>query len=127
MRRAGKNDGTGKQSGALAQKFDERWNVAHHVARVAVLHHAAVYRGLDAEPARIRNLVRSYKARTDGGECIEAFSTAPLAAALFQLPVAGANVVAAGVAGDVVERLLPAYVFADFADDDDEFALIIQF
>src|SRR5258706_651062 len=126
VRRAGKNGGAREQRRALAQEFDQRWDVAHHVAGVAVLHHATVHRGLDAQPAGVRDGLRSHEARADWGKRIETFSSAPLAAALLQLPIARAHVVAARVAGDILESALAAHVFTSFADDDHEFAFIVQ-
>src|SRR6266404_3664123 len=126
VRRAGKNGGAREQRRALAQEFDQRWDVAHHVAGVAVLHHATVHRGLDAQPAGVRDGVRSHQARTDGRKGVEALPAAPLAAAFFQLPVAGAHVVPTGIACDVLERTLAAHVFARLPNDDDEFAFVVQ-
>src|SRR3984893_6176175 len=126
VRRASKNSGARKQGRALAQEFDQRWNVAYHVARIAVLHHAAVHRGFNAQPPGVRDGLWSYQTRTNRRKRVEAFSAAPLTAAFLQLPVARAHIVAAGVASNVLESVLAAHVFASFADDDHEFALVVE-
>jgi len=38
MRRSGQNDRAGYESGAAAEKFDQRWNIENHVPCAPVLH-----------------------------------------------------------------------------------------
>src|SRR5690606_29539415 len=63
---------------------------------------------------------------TERAEGVEALGLAPLAAAEIALPVAGGDVVRAGVAQDVVERFGAGDVFAALADDDGELAFVID-
>src|SRR5262249_29368097 len=67
-----------------------------------------------------------HQTRTHGREGIERFSPAPLAASFVALPIAGANIVGAGVAEDVVEGPGTWDILARLADDDGQLALVVH-
>lgn len=74
----------------------------------------------------IGNLVGSDEAGTNWAESIEGLSATPLAAASVFLPVAGTDIIGAGVACDIVERFRGGNVFAITSDDDGEFAFVVD-
>jgi len=76
----------------------------NHVFCVAVLHDAAVDYGSNAEVSRIAERIQSNEARAERSEAVKAFAADPLGPALFQLPVARTDIVAAGETGYVIER-----------------------
>jgi hypothetical protein len=86
-----------------------------------------VEHGADLERVGIGNLVAGHEHGAERAEGVEALRLAPLAAAERPaLPVARGDVVAAGVAEHVVEGVGAGDVFAAPADDDREFALVVD-
>ena len=63
---------------------------------------------------------------TEGAESIEGLSATPLPTAGVFLPIAGADVVSAGVACDKVERFRGGNVFTITSDDNGEFAFVVD-
>ena len=82
--------------------------------------------GLDFERVGIGNLVLRDQRRAERAERVERLAAAPLAAAKVLLPVAGADVVAAGVAQHVVEGVLLRGVLARLADHDGQLAFVVD-
>ena len=62
----------------------------------------------------------------DRGEGVERLAGHPLLARLVELPVAGRDVVADRVAGDVLHRLLDRDVPPAAADDHDQLGLVVD-
>ena len=81
---------------------------------------------LIAETIWIRNFVGGDEARAERREGIEKFAATPLAAAAFYLPIAGADIVGAGVAKDIFQSVGAADILAFFADDNGEFTFVID-
>lgn len=82
--------------------------------------------GADAEGLGVGDFVGGDEAGSERAKSIEAFSTAPLAAAGDFLPVAGTDIIGAGVAEDGLESVLFSSVFCAAGDDDSEFALVVH-
>src|SRR5215472_4644944 len=97
-----------------------------HVPRICVLHRPAAHNRSNPKVARIADGTRRYQARPDGCKGVKAFSATPLTPAHFQLPVACADVVSAGVAGHIIESVFAGNVFAFLADNDDKLTLVID-
>lgn len=81
----------------------------------------------DGKTVRIGNGLRGYEGGAHWGESIEGLAPAELAATELFLPVAGANVVSAGVAEHMVERIGAGGIPAAPSDHDDEFSLVVDF
>ena len=126
VRRAGEDHRARQQCGAAAEEFNERGYVEDHVAGRPVLHHFAIQRRSNAEIIRIWNLVRRRDARSQRSERVKSFSATPLPLAPLDLPVPRADVIGAGVAQDVVERIAFGDVLASFANHDRQFTLVVN-
>jgi len=127
LRGASQDDSAGDEGGAAAEVFDDRRDIEDHVAGGPILHAFAVEDRGNLEGIRIRDVFRSDEAGTERRKGIEELATAPLAAAEFDLVIAGGNIIGTGVAEHVVERIFTADVFAGFADHDREFAFVVHF
>ena len=123
---AGEDDRTGKQRGAAAEKFDDGWDIENHVVRIPVLHRLAVENRAYAERVGIWNFIRRDETWAERGEGVEGFSTTPLAAPEILLPIAGADIIRAGVAEDIFESAGAGGVLAFFPDDDGELAFVVD-
>ena len=97
-----------------------------HVAGIGVLHGLAVNDRLNVKLSGIADGIGRCKARTDGRKGVKTLAPAPLAAAHFQLPIARADIVSAGVACDVVEGSFAGNVFTFLPDDGNQLALVID-
>jgi hypothetical protein len=124
--RAGEDDRAGEKGLAAAEELDESGNVEDHVVGVPVLHRFAIENRADAERVGIRDFVPCHQHGAERAERVEALGLAPLAAAEIALPVAGGDIVGAGVAEDVVEGVGARDVLAALADDDGELALVVD-
>src|SRR5690606_21184597 len=102
MRSSGENDGSGKKSCASAQKFNQRRHVENHVVGVPILHDFAVEDGPDLKRVGIWDFVRGDDAWSERSERVEKFAAAPLSPTLFDLPIAGADIVGASVSENVI-------------------------
>ena len=103
LRSAGEYGGARKQGGAAAEEFDQGRNAENHVVRVPILHDLAVEQSLNAQRVWVGDGFGRREARPKRRERVKPFPAAPLGATPFELPVARANVIATGVAGDVFE------------------------
>ncbi len=74
----------------------------------------------------IPDLVGGDQPRAQRHKRVERLAAAPLAAAPLQLPVAGADVVGAGVPEHVIEGVLAADVLAGFADHHRQLAFVVH-
>ena len=81
----------------------------------------------NSQASGIRNLILGDEAWAQGCECIKGFSTTPLRATPFDLPIASADIVGAGVAKDMVQGILFPDIFSSFAKNHRQLALIIYF
>ena len=97
-----------------------------HVAGRPVLHGLAVDDRLDGECVGIGNVLRGDQRRAQRTEGGEGLAPAPLAPAPLQLPVTGADVVAAGVPQHVVQRLFASDVVAAPADHHGQLRLVVH-
>lgn len=86
----------------------------------------AVQPGADFEGLGVGDERRGDDARAVGRPGVEALAERPLAAAVLQLPVAVRDVVADGVAEDVVQGAGFGDVGARAADYGDEFAFVVE-
>ena len=103
VRCAGQNHCAGREPRTAAEKFYQRRHVEDHVVRIPVLHGLAIEDGTDAEVIGVGNLVRRRQARPQWAKGRKGLAAAPLAAAEFHLPVAGAHIVSARVPQYIVE------------------------
>ena len=126
VRGAGHDHRPRLQGAAAAEEGDQLAHVEDHVAGAPVLQGLAVHHRLDAQGVGIRNLVRGDQRRSQRTEGVEGLAAAPLPAAPLHLPIAGAHVVAAGVAEHVVDGLLAADVAAAAADHHRQLALVVH-
>lgn len=126
MGSAGENDGAWQQRGAAAEKGDDGRDIKDEVVATPVLHDLTIEDGADLESGGVGNLVLEDEAWTEGSKGVEGLATAPLASAPLDLPVAGADIVGAGVSKNVVQGLLASDIAAASADDDGEFAFIVD-
>lgn len=90
------------------------------------LNRLPVQLGPDTEGLRVLDEARADDSRAVGGPAVKALAERPLAAAVLDLPVAVGDVVADGVAHDVVEGVGLRHLGAALADDDDKLALVVQ-
>ena len=74
----------------------------------------------------VGDLVGGDQGRADRGEGVEGLAHHPLLARLVELPVACRDVVADGVAGDVLHRPIAGDVPPPLADDDHQLGLVID-
>ena len=130
------------QRRALRQERDRLRDAEDHLARVGRLDRGAVVDGADGQRVRGREVRGRHEAGADWGGGVEAwwwwvgvseetprrgegrtFGEGPLRVA--ELLRAGADVVAAGVAEDVVEGALRRDVAPGLADDDGEFGFVV--
>ena len=106
-----------------ADQFAGRKN---DVGQRIVLPLLAVEDGLDFQGVGIGDFILGDEGRAERTEGVERLAAAPLAASKILLPIAGRDVVAAGVAEDVVEGVFLGGVLAGLADDDGELAFVID-
>ncbi len=92
-----------------------------------VLHGAAVDAEADSQVANVTGFVGGNELGPERREGVERFAQQPLAAGLSLLPVAGRDIVAAGVARDVIESLIDRDVAAAASDDGDQLGFVIDF
>ena len=123
---AGQDDRSGGKGGAAAEKFDDFGDGEDHVVRAPVLDGFAVEKSADLEILGIGNFVGFNEAGTEGTESIEGFSATPLAAPGVFLPIAGADIIGAGVARHIVESFGCGDIFTIPSDDHGEFAFVID-
>ena len=126
VRRASENHGAGEERRAGAQEFDDRGDIEDHVVGIPILQGVAVKDRADTEGIRIGNFVAGDEYGAEWREGIEGLAAAPLAAAAVALPVAGGDIVGAGVTEDVGEGVGAGDVFATLANDDGELALVVD-
>ena len=93
---------------------------------VRILHGLTVQPQADAQVVRVGNLVGSDQLGSDRRERVEGLAGHPLFARLVELPVAGGDVVADGVAADILEGSLPRNMPPLSADHHDELGLIVD-
>ena len=77
--------------------------------------------------ANVAHFVAGHQFRAQRRKAIERFAQEPLAARLLGLPIAGRDVVTAGVSGDVFQSALAWDMPTACADDDHELRLVIDF
>lgn len=85
-----------QQSGASAEKFNQGGNIEYHVVSIPILHHFVVENGFNGESVRVGYIVARHQAGAERGKGVETLAPAPLASTQFELPVARADVIAAG-------------------------------
>lgn len=122
---ASEDDGARDERRAAAEEFDEGRDIKNHVGGIRVLHGLAVDVSLNAEGNRVGHFIWSHKGRTEGEKCIECFSAAPLAAAELLLPIARTDVVGAGEAEHVIQRVIAGNILGRPPDDDRKLAFEI--
>ena len=93
---------------------------------VGLLHHGPVQPQADIQLTGISHLVRRDQFGTAGCEGIEGLAQQPLAGGFAQLPVAGGDIIAAGVAGHQREGLVGGDLLALPADDHDQFGFVVD-
>src|SRR5260370_7859048 len=98
----------------------------NHVARVCVLHDAAVHNLLNLQRPGIMDGILGHQARPERRKGVETFPPAPLAPSHFQLPVAGADVVSTRVPGHIIERPFAWYILARLSDYDHKLPFVIN-
>ena len=116
----------GQQRGAAAEELHQPRHVKDHVVGVPVLEHFGADFRFNRQGVGVGDFVGRDQPRAERGESVEGFCPAPLAATPLALPVAGANVVGAGVAQHVLERPIARDVLASPADHYGQFAFIID-
>ena len=126
VRRASENHGAGEERRAGAQEFDDRGDIEDHVVGIPILQGVAVKDRADTEGIRIGDFVAGDEHGAERGKGVEGLAAAPLATAAVALPVTSGNIVGAGVAEDVGEGVGAGDVFATLANDDGEFALVVD-
>ena len=124
---AGEDERAGGERLVGAEEGDDRGHVEDHVRRVGILHDRAVENRADAEGVRIRQLVGRHEHGAEWAEGVEALCVAPLAAAPVALPVAGGDVVGAGVAEHEGQRVLTGGVAAFASEHDGELGFVVGF
>ena len=80
----------------------------------------------NSQASGIRNLILGDEAWAQGCECIKGFSTTPLRATPFDLPIASADIVGAGVAQHMIEGIFFADIVAGFSDHHGQFAFVVD-
>ena len=80
----------------------------------------------NGERIGIGNFVTGDQTRAEGSKSIETFGAAPLTAAPPFLPVAGADIIGASVAEDMIERVALGNIAAGPADDHGQFAFVVH-
>lgn len=123
---AGQDNRSGGQGGAATQEFDDLGDSENHVVRAPVLDGFAVQKGPNPEILGVGDFVGGDETGTEGAESIEGFPTAPLATACVFLPVAGTDIIGAGVARHIVESFGCGDIFTIPSDDHGEFAFVID-
>ena len=103
---------------------DDRRDAEEHVGRRRPLHDLAVHEALDPQRLRVGHLVGSDQRRAHRAERVERLAAGPLAVAELEVP--GGDVVEAGVAEDVVERLGLGDPARRPPDDDGELRLEVD-
>jgi len=126
VRCAGENDGAGQKGFAGTEKFNDGGHVEDHIIGVPVLHGFTVEQSADSEGVGVGDYVAGDEDGAERAKRIEAFALAPLAATAVALPVAGGDVVCAGIAENVVEGIGAGDVFTALANDDGEFAFVVD-
>ncbi len=81
---------------------------------------------LDAQIARVGQFIGGHQAGTQWTERIKGLSATPLAAAPNDLPIPRADIVRAGVTEHVIECLIARNVLATFANNDGQFAFVVD-
>src|SRR5690348_2249908 len=124
-RRARDDDVARTQIVSLAQIIDELRHAEDHEIERRILALDTVDPGDDAVLLPIAELVRRHQPRTEAARLLEILAEAELA--IMALIFADGAFVVAGIAGDMIERLLDRDVAPAFADDDGELALVFVF
>lgn len=97
-----------------------------YITPPAYLHSLSVEPCPDTQALRVLNDIGADDSRPVRSPPVEALAQRPLAASVLDLPVAVGDVVAHGIAEDVVQGLILGHLLAALADHDDELALVIQ-
>ena len=126
-RRAGEDHVARQQRADLRDVRDQFVDLEDELLGARVLHRLAVEAQLNPQVVRVRHFVGRRQRRSERSEGVERLAEQPLLAGLVELPIAGRNVVARAVAGDVLERLRLRNVFAAAADDDDQLRFVVDF
>ena len=74
----------------------------------------------------VGDLVARDEAGAERAEGVERLAATPLAAAPFDLPIAGADIIGTGIAEHVVQGFVARHVLARFADHDGQFAFVVH-
>jgi len=110
----------------LAQIADQCLHIENHVGGIGILHDTAIEDRPDGKTIRIRDFIPGDQAGAKGTEGIEALAPGPLLFLLFDLPVACAHIVGAGIPQDILKGLLSADVFGFAPNDHGQLRLIID-
>ncbi len=126
-RRTGEDEVAGFERDDLRDEGEHGGYSEDEFLGAGILHGLAVQSELDFEVVRVDFFVGGDDPGTGGCEGVEGFADGPLLFFAAELPVAGGDVVPAGVTADVLEcGGIVGDVFGGFADDDDEFGFVVD-
>lgn len=124
--RSSEDDVSRQQSSALAQEGDSLLDAEDHVRGVTLLNRLAVQPSRDLQGLGVLDHVSRDDSRAVGAPAVESLAQRPLATPTLDLPVAVRDVVADGVPEDVIKGLGLWDIRTRLANDDDQFALVVQ-
>lgn len=122
--RAGRDHIARFEGDGLRNVMDQVVHLEDHHLRIRRLHHFAVQNALDIEHLRIGDFIGGRDEGADRRKAVEAFAAHPLA--IGELQVAGRNVIQAGIAEDILQRVRLCDFARAAADDHGQFGLEVD-